>query len=285
MTRLAAFLRLRAAGLGVAALLVVVLFSVLGPLVVSQRPDDVDILTPPFGPPSRAHLLGTDELGRDVLVRLMHGGRVDLLVGGVAMLVAVLAGTSIGLVGGLLGGWTDFALMRVTDTFMSVPAFFVMLTLLTLLGPAIPTIVLAIGLTSWMNVARVIRAEVLALRSLDYVEAARALGVSTPRLIVVHIVPNVVPSVIVASTLGVAWVLLVSTSLSYLGLGVQPPTPSWGNMLSNSQNYFWVAPVLVVYPGLLIIVTVLATNVIGEALREVLGRQPARGFLDIVGRN
>jgi peptide/nickel transport system permease protein len=202
MTRLVAFLRLRAAGLGVAALLVVVLFSVLGPLVVSQRPDDVDILTPPFGPPSRAHLLGTDELGRDVLVRLMHGGRVDLLVGGVAMLVAVLAGTSIGLVGGLLGGWTDFALMRVTDTFMSVPAFFVMLTLLTLLGPAIPTIVLAIGLTSWMNVARVIRAEVLALRSLDYVEAARALGVSTPRLIVVHIVPNVVPSVIVASKLG-----------------------------------------------------------------------------------
>lgn len=277
--------RLRGAGPGVVVLLVVVLFSLLGPLVVSQRPDDVDILAPPFAAPSRAHLLGTDELGRDVLVRLMHGGRVDLLVGAVAMAVAILAGTSIGLVGGLVGGWVDFVLMRVTDTFMSVPAFFVMLTLLTLLGPAIPTIVLAIGLTSWMNVARVIRAEVLALRSLDYVEAARALGVGPARLIVTHIVPNVVPSVIVASTLGVAWVLLVSTSLSYLGLGVQPPTPSWGNMLSNSQNYFWVAPVLVVYPGLLIIATVLATSVIGEALRARLGRQPARGFLDIVGRN
>jgi peptide/nickel transport system permease protein len=200
----------------------------------------------------------------------MHGGRVDLLVGGVAMLVAVLVGTSVGLVGGLLGGPSDFLLMRATDTFMSIPAFFIMLNILTLFGPTVPNIVLAIGITSWMSVARVIRAEVLKLRALDYVEAARALGISTGRLILVHILPNVMPSVIVASTLGVAWVILVSTSLSYLGLGVQPPTPSWGNMLTNSQNYFWVDPVLVVYPGLMIIVTVLATNFIGEALRESL---------------
>jgi peptide/nickel transport system permease protein len=248
----------------------VVGFSVVGPLFVPYSPTDVDIRTPPFGPTSREHLLGTDELGRDVLVRLMHGGRADLLVGGVAMLVAVLVGTSVGLVGGLLGGWGDFLLMRATDTFMSIPAFFIMLNILTLFGPTVPNIVLAIGVTSWMNVARVIRAEVLKLRTLDHVEAARALGVSTARLILAHILPNVMPSVIVASSLGVAWVILVSTSLSYLGLGVQPPTPSWGNMLSNSQNYFWVDPDLVVYPGLMIIVTVLATNFIGEALRDAL---------------
>ena len=254
-------LRLRLGWLSVLALAAVVLFSVVGPLAVRSSPTDVDIQTPPFGPASPAHPLGTDELGRDVLVRLMHGGRVDLLVGGVAMLVAVLVGTSVGLVGGLLGGWSDFLLMRTTDTFMSIPAFFIMLNILTLFGPTIPNIVLAIGITSWMSVARVIRAEVLKLR---------ALGVSTRRLILAHILPNVMPSVIVASTLGVAWVILVTTSLSYLGLGVQPPTPSWGNMLTNSQNYFWVDPVLVVYPGLMIIVTVLATNFIGEALRDAL---------------
>jgi peptide/nickel transport system permease protein len=263
-------LRLRLGWLSVLALAAVVLFSVVGPLAVRSSPTDVDIQTPPFGPASPAHPLGTDELGRDVLVRLMHGGRVDLLVGGVAMLVAVLVGTSVGLVGGLVGGWSDFLLMRTTDTFMSIPAFFIMLNILTLFGPTIPNIVLAIAITSWMSVARVIRAEVLKLRALDYVEAARALGVSTRRLILAHILPNVMPSVIVASTLGVAWVILVSTSLSYLGLGVQPPTPSWGNMLTNSQNYFWVDPVLVVYPGLMIIVTVLATNFIGEALRDAL---------------
>ena len=263
-------LRMRLGLLSVFALAAAVLFSVVGPFFVPYSPTEVDIRTPPFGPASREHPLGTDELGRDVLVRLMHGGRVDLLVGGVAMLVAVLVGTSVGLVGGLLGGWSDFLLMRTTDTFMSIPAFFIMLNILTLFGPTVPNIVLAIGITSWMNVARVIRAEVLKLKGLDYVEAARALGVSTPRLILAHLLPNVMPSVIVASTLGVAWVILVSTSLSYLGLGVQPPTPSWGNMLTNSQNYFCVDPVLVVYPGLMIILTVLSTNFIGEALRDAL---------------
>jgi peptide/nickel transport system permease protein len=264
------FLRMQLGLLSVFVLSAVVLFSVVGPLLVRHSPTEVDVRTPPFGSASRDHPLGTDELGRDVLVRLMHGGRVDLLVGAVAMLVAVLVGTSIGLVGGLSGGWIDFLFMRTTDTFMSVPAFFVMLNILTLFGPTIPNIVLAIGVTSWMNVARVIRAEVLKLKTLDYVEAARALGVSTPRLILSHMLPNAMPTVVVASTLGVAWVILVSTSLSYLGLGVQPPTPSWGNMLTNSQNYFWVDPILVVYPGLMIIISVLATNFIGEALRDAL---------------
>jgi peptide/nickel transport system permease protein len=258
------------AWLAFAVLAAVVIFSVVGPLLVPGDPTSVDIQTAPFGPMSRSHLLGTDELGRDVLVRLMYGGRIDLLVGAVAMLVAVGVGTLVGMVGGFIGGRLDFFLMRATDTFMAVPAFFLMLNILTLFGSTIPVLVLAIGATSWMNVARVIRAEVLKLSTLDYVEAARALGVPIARLLVVHMLPNVTPSVLVASTLGVAWVILVSTSLSYLGLGVQPPTPSWGGMLTNSQNYFWVDPVLVIYPGAMIIVTVLAINFLGEALRDRL---------------
>jgi peptide/nickel transport system permease protein len=262
--------RARGARLALLALSAVVLLSVVGPFLVSSSPTTVDIQTPPFGPMSPAHPLGTDELGRDVLVRLMHGGRVDLLVGAVAMLVAVGVGTAVGMVGGFVGGRVDFLLMRATDTFMAVPAFFVMLNILTLFGSTIPVLVLAIGVTSWMNVARVIRAEVLKLAGLEFVEAARALGVPGVRLMRVHMLPNVLPSVLVASTLGVAWVILVSTSLSYLGLGVQPPTPSWGSMLTNSQNYFWVDPILVVYPGVMIIVTVLAINFLGEGLRDRL---------------
>jgi peptide/nickel transport system permease protein len=265
----------RGAQLALLALGVVVLFSVVGPWVVRTSPTAVDIQTPPFGPVTRIHPLGTDELGRDVLVRLMYGGQSDLLVGAVAMLVAVGVGTTVGMVGGFAGRWVDFWLMRTTDTFMAIPAFFIMLNILTLFGSTIPNIVLAIGLTSWMNVARVIRAEVLKLAGLEYVEAARALGVPAIRLMAVHLLPNVVPSVLVASTLGVAWVILVSTSLSYLGLGVQPPTPSWGNMLTNSQNYFWVEPALVIYPGVLIIVTVLAINFVGEALRDRLTPEAA----------
>lgn len=255
--------------LSVFALIFIILFSLLGPFFVAYDPVSVDILTP-FSPPSTKHFMGTDELGRDVLTRLMYGGRITLVVGAVAMLVAVFVGMTVGLVGGLFGGWTDFILMRVTDTFMSIPPFFIMLNILTLFGTTVPNIVLAIGITSWMNVARIIRSEVLKVKELEYVVAARAIGVSPSSLMLIHILPNVIPSVIVASTLGMAWAILVSTSLSYLGLGVQPPTPSWGNMLTNSQNYFWVDPLLVVYPGVFIMITVLSANYIGDALRDVL---------------
>jgi peptide/nickel transport system permease protein len=263
------FRRIKVGLLSALVLLLIVLFAVAGPSFVHYDPDTVDMLGA-FSAPSAAHLLGTDELGRDVLIRLMHGGRITLLVGVVAMAVAVLVGVAVGLVGGLMGSSTDYVLMRITDTFMAVPAFFIMLIIITLFGTTLTNIVLAIGITGWMNVARVIRAEVFKVRELDYIAAARALGISTPRLIVAHVLPNVMPSVIVSATLGVAWAIVVSTSLSYLGLGVQPPTPSWGNMLTNSQNYFWVQPLLVLYPGVMIILTVLSANFIGDALRDAL---------------
>ena len=259
-------------GLGVASstwLVLVVLFSLVGPYVVPYRPEAIDMMGA-FAPPSGQHLLGTDELGRDVVVRLMYGGRITLLVGFVAMLVAVVLGLTAGLASGFFGGWSDYLVMRATDSFMSVPAFFVMLTILTFFGSSIPSIVLAIAITSWMNVARVVRSEVLRIRRQEYIEGARAVGARALRLLLRHALPNVVPTVIVSATLGVAWAILVTTSLSYLGVGVQAPTPSWGNMLTNSQNYFWISPLLVVYPGLMVVSTILAVNFLGEALRDLL---------------
>lgn len=255
--------------LSVALLAAMIAFSLVGPLLVPYSPNQIDMMAA-FGPPSAAHPLGTDELGRDVLVRLMYGGRITLLVGVVAMLVAVVIGVAVGLLGGFFGGWLDYLLMRLTDMFMSVPAFFVMLTILTFFGPSLPTIVIAIGSTSWMNVARVVRSEVLRIKAMEYVEGARALGAGAARLVFRHALPNVIPTVIVAATLGVAWAILVATSLSYLGIGIQPPTPSWGNMLTDSQNYFWISPLLVVYPGLLVVLTILAVNFLGETLGSVL---------------
>lgn len=269
MSFLKRFVRQIAGVTSVVLLFVIILFSLLGPIVVPYAPDSIDMMSP-FAPPSTDHLLGTDELGRDVLVRLMYGGRTTLLVGFVAMLVAVVVGTVVGLISGFFGGWLEYLLMRLTDMFMSVPAFFVMLTILTFFGPSVTTIVIAIGITSWMNVARVVRSEVLRIKELEYVEGARALGANAWHLITKHALPNVIPTVIVAATLGVAWAVLVATSLSYLGVGIQPPTPSWGNMLTSSQNYFWVSPLLVVYPGVLVVITILAVNFIGDALRDTL---------------
>jgi len=255
--------------LSVVVLLLIVLFSFAGPLLLPYDPIAIDVIDS-FALPSREHLLGTDELCRHVLARLMVGGRITLQVGFVAMLVAVVIGTAVGLLSGFFGGWLEYLMMRVTDMFMSVPAFFVMLAILTFFPPSIPTLVVAIGVTSWMNVARVVRSEVLRITKMEYLEGGRALGAGTTRLILRHVLPNAAPTVIVAATLGVAWAILVATSLSYLGIGVQPPTASWGNMLSSSQNYFWISPLLVLWPGLLIVITIMAVYFLGEALKEAL---------------
>lgn len=269
MTSLARFRKRLTGPISVAILILIVLFSFVGPFVVPYNPDAIDVIDS-FALPSPEHLLGTDELGRDVLARLMVGGRITLQVGFVAMLVAVVIGTAVGLLSGFFGGWIEYLMMRLTDMFMSVPAFFVMLAILTFFPPSLPTLVVAIGITSWMNVARVVRSEVLRISKMEYMEGGKALGARTARLIMRHVLPNAAPTVIVAATLGVAWAILVATSLSYLGIGVQPPTASWGNMLTSSQNYFWISPLLVLYPGLLIVITIMAVYFLGEALKEAL---------------
>jgi peptide/nickel transport system permease protein len=252
-----------------ATLATTALLAVLGPLLWTIAPDTTNPAINLAGP-SAAHPLGTDELGRDVLSRLLHGSRVTLLVGVAAMLAALLLGVIVGAVAGFNGGWLDAVLMRFTDGMLAVPAFFFILVVITVLGTGIATLVMVIGALSWMPVARVVYGETLRWKTAEFVVAAISLGVPGPRLLARHILPQAVPSLVVSATLGVALAILTESALSYLGLGVQPPLPSWGNMLQRAQQYVFTAPALALYPGLAITVVVLAFNFLGDGLRDAL---------------
>jgi peptide/nickel transport system permease protein len=252
-----------------AVLVAVALLASLGPVFWTIAPEATDPIHGLAGP-SSAHPLGTDELGRDMLSRLLHGSRVTLLVGLAAMLAAISIGVLVGAVAGFKGGWVDGALMRFTDAMLAVPAFFFILVVITVLGPGVATLILVIGALSWMPVARVVYGETLRWKSADFVVAAESLGVSGPRLLLRHILPQAVPSLIVSATLGVAFAILTESAVSYLGLGVQSPFPSWGNMLQRAQLYVFTAPALAIYPGLAITVVVLAFNFLGDGLRDAL---------------
>ncbi len=228
---------------------------------------DVDaILRAPGG----AHLLGTDALGRDVFSRLLYGGRVSLWVGFVAVGISVAIGLLLGLCSGYFGGLIDEAIMRGVDVMLCFPSFFLILAVIAFLSPSLTNIMIVIGLTSWMGVTRLVRAETLALRSRDFVLAARVSGMGAPGILFYHILPNAAAPVLVSATLGVAGAILTESSLSFLGLGVLPPTPSWGNMLMEGKEVLEVAPWLSIFPGLAILITVLGYNLIGESLRDIL---------------
>jgi peptide/nickel transport system permease protein len=255
-----------------AALVTLVLVHVsvfVGPLVWTVPPQQTSALDALLPPGSPGHPLGTDELGRDELSRLLHGGQVTLLVGFAAMLTAIVLGVLVGSSAGFYGGWTDTLLMRLTDT-MTAPAFFLIVTAVVVLGPGPVTLVVVIGVTSWMQVARVIYGETLRFKALDFVLAAEALGAQRVAILSRHVLPQTIPSVVVSATLGVGFAVLTEAAVSYLGLGIQPPTPSWGNMLQNAQQYVWTAPALAVYPGALITLVVLAYNFLGDGLRDAL---------------
>ena len=257
-------------GIGAAAVIAVVaLLALVGPAIWTIAPDATDPLHG-LASPSGSHPLGTDELGRDVLSRLIHGSRVTLVVGVAAMLAAVIIGCLIGAIAGFNGGWVDGLLMRFTDAIIAIPAFFFILVVITVIGTGVPTLVLAIGGLSWMPVARVVYGETLRWKEAEFVLAAKSLGVGPTRLLVRHIVPQAVPALIVSATLGVAFAILTESALSYLGLGVQSPLPSWGNMLQRAQQYVFTAPVLAIYPGLAITIVVLAFNFLGDGLRDAL---------------
>ncbi len=253
--------------LAAATLGTVIAMAIVGPVLYHASPVTMDLSIAGSGP-TAAHLLGTDESGRDVLARLLAGARVTLSVGLSAMVLAVGVGTLIGAVAGLAGGWVDASLMRLTDSALSVPALFVVILVLTFLGPSVVTLFCAIAATSWMGSARMIRGEVIVLREQLYVEAARALGATPVMIILRHLVPHLAPTVLVAATVGVPSAILTESALSFLGLGVQPPAASWGNMLSGAQTYLTSSPLLAVYPGVLILVTVLSVNTLGDALRR-----------------
>ncbi len=253
---------------GVVVLLLLVV-SLIAPLIVPFSPSEINAWEV-LAPPSLGHWFGTDDLGRDVFSRVVYGARISLLVGFVAAGIAVLIGTLIGLLAGFYGGWIDSLLMRVVDIMFCFPAFFLILAVITFLRPSIWYIMIIIGLTGWMGVARLVRAEVLSIREMDYIMAARCIGCSDRRLIFRHILPNAVSPALVAATLGIAGAILTESALSFLGIGVQPPTPSWGNILTSGKDYIEFAWWLSLFPGLAILVTVLAYNLLGEGVRDAM---------------
>jgi len=257
--------RLAAGGGIVIALLFVV--AAVPSLVTDRDPNRIDILRI-LAPPSAEHPLGTDELGRDVLSRMVHGGRISLEVGFVATGIATAIGLVVGLIAGFYGRWVDGVLMRFVDIMLCFPSFFLILAVIAFLGPSIINIMVVIGLTHWMGAARLIRAETLSLKERDFVAAARAQGAGNLRIIFRHILPNALAPVLVWATLGVAGAILVESSLSFLGIGVQPPTPSWGNILTAGKDNIEFAWWLSVYPGLAILVTVLGYYLLGEGIQD-----------------
>ncbi len=283
---LARFVRHRGAVVSAFVLVLIIVAAVAAPLVESwlgHGPNEPD-LGKRFQAPSWAYPLGTDEAGRDVLLRLMYGGRVSLLVGLVAALASALIGTTIGILAGYYRGRLDAFLMRLTDFVIALPtlALLIVLAAVDLKKVGIPDsiayseavslyrIIFIISIVSWTGVARLVRGATLSMRTREFVRAAVALGAPARRIILVHILPNVVGPVIVATTLSVGGIILLESVLSFLGLGIQPPIASWGNMLSNAQELLTQAPQLVIYPGLAIMITVIAFNFLGDGLQDAL---------------
>jgi peptide/nickel transport system permease protein len=246
------------------------LLAIAAPLVSPYDPEKTNLLLI-YQPPSVAHPFGTDSLGRDLATRILFGGRVSLSIGLLAVAVAISFGTLAGMLAGYYGRWIDSILMRFADMMFAFPRLFVLILLgVFFRGMTIGVIVVVLGLLSWMTTARLVRASFLSLRAREFVEAARAIGANDARIIVRHILPNALAPIIVAATLGVAAAIIAESTLSFLGLGIQPPTPSWGNMLKDAPSEMNIAPWTAIFPGLAIFLAVVSINFIGDGLRDAL---------------
>jgi len=252
------------------------LAALAAPWLTPYDPDAI-VVASYHGPlaPGGGHLLGTDTLGRDVWARLVYGARTSLFVGGLAMAVSLAIGMTAGVVAGYFGGVTDAAVMWVVDLFLTMPSLLLLIVLATVLPPSLLTIPLVIGAIGWTTFARTVRGEVLSLRERDYISAARALGAPDRRIILRHLLPGVLPGVVVLAALGMSGAIVVDAGLSYLGLGVPLPTPSWGRMVSDAQTYIAVAPWLMLAPGVAIALAVIGFNLIGYGLIDLIGRRNA----------
>lgn len=265
----------KAARFGLVALLLMLLLVVLGPLLVPFTPEQIDLAAKNQAP-TLTHLMGTDELGRDVFSRVLDGGQLTILVALIAVGVAITIGIIVGALAGYFGGWVDNVLMRIADVFYSMPSLFVVILLVALIGPGFGSIILAISAFSWMTTARLLRASILSLKKSDFVEAARGLGATDLRLIVAHILPNALAPIFVAATLGIASAVLTESALSFLGLGFQAPQATWGGLLEEAQRavisggQWWRG----FFPGVMIFLVILSVNFIGEGLNKaILGRK------------
>ena len=261
--------------LGLAIVCLMSLAAILAPWLSAHDPLQLN-LDAILVPPGAEHPFGTDTLGRDVFARMLYGARVSLWVGFVSVGISVCIGLALGLVAGYFRGLADECIMRFVDVMLCFPSFFLILAVIAFLEPSLANIMIVIGLTSWMGVARLVRAETLTLRERDFVLAARLAGASTPRILLRHILPNALAPVLVSATLGIAGAILVESSLSFLGIGVKHPLPSWGNILIEGKQTLGIAWWLSLFPGLAILLTVLGYNLLGEGLRDLLDPRIAR---------
>jgi peptide/nickel transport system permease protein len=263
------FKRNRLAVGGMVMIIIIFLIAGLASFLAPCDPGKTDVSLK-LKSPSPQHYMGTDQLGRDVFSRMLHGAKVSLSVGFVAVAISIFIGILVGAIAGYYSGWVDSFLMRFVDIMLCFPSFFLILTVVALLGPSLFKVMVVIGITSWMGTSRFVRAEFLSLRERDFVQAAKALGVKDHRIIFRHILPNALAPVFVTATLDVATAILVEAGLSFLGFGVQPPAPSWGNILTEGRTYIFDAWWLTLFPGLAILITVLSFNLLGEGLRDAL---------------
>jgi peptide/nickel transport system permease protein len=254
---------------GVTVLILLAGSSLLAPLLAPHDPLqqslDQDLLAY-----SSDHPLGTDKLGRDILSRTIYGGRISLLTGIATVLISIAIGVAAGSLSGYLGGWLDLLLMRLVDILMAFPGILLAIALTAVLGPGLDHVILALCLIGWTGYARLVRGEILSLREREFVQAARGLGAPPRRIIIRHLIPNLLPPLLIQATFGLAAAIVAEGSLSFLGLGVEPPTPSWGSMLNDGRQFLLVAPHLTTYPGLALMFTVLALNIVGDTLQERL---------------
>lgn len=254
---------------GLVVLVVIVLGTVLAPLVSPYEPLAMDYDNQLL-PPSLAHPFGTDLFGRDVLTRVLHGARISLLVGILAALLAALPGLVVGLLSGYYGGWFDQVVMRLTDVALSFPSLILALGIVAILSPGLVNVTIAVGIAGIAGYVRVVRSSVLTTKEELYVEAAQAIGCGDGRIILRHILPNIAAPVLVLATMDVAWAILRATSLSFLGLGAQPPTPEWGSMIDEGREFLRRAPWVSLAPSAVMMLTVLSLNLVGDAMRDVL---------------
>ena len=255
--------------LAAAFILTMIIFAVFAPFIATHDPSKIDA-GGVLAAPSRAHIFGTDTLGRDIFSRVVYGSRISLAISFTAVTLAVAIGVLFGSIAGYYGGKVDYCLMRFVDMMLCFPTLFLILAVVAILEPSIWNLIAVIGATSWMGVARLVRAEVLTLKTRDYISAARVMGANDVRIISRHLIPNAIGPVLVSATLGIGGAILTESALSFLGIGVQPPTPSWGNILMDGRSTLGVAWWLTVFPGIFILFTVLSYNILGEALRDIL---------------
>lgn len=265
------FLKNKLAAIGFCLLIIFVLAAIFAPFLSSYGRDSIDLMNIE-SQPSLKHLFGTDELGRDVFTRLLYGGRISLGIAASATVLQLLIGVTLGCISGFYGGWIDNAIMRIVDTIMCFPFFVIAITVAALAGPSVWNVILIIGLLQWTGVARIVRAEILSIKQSEFIEAARAMGLNSFEIIINHLLPNTLSPVIVNATLAVAQGILMEAGLSFLGLGVKQPEPSWGNILSAAQSmrvlqYEWW---LWIPAGVLVFLSVLSINFVGDGLRDAL---------------